>query len=225
MIKAVVFDLDHTLFDRHGTLKYLVPSLRKEFSVNEKMTDDEIGNLWCYADDSFVYSGWENIWGYLSDKGVFSVTPPFEDYCAFIYKYFACTAVSFPETVPMLEKLRSLGYKTALITNGYHELQYSKIKMLSLEEHFDEIIVSGDYDIFKPDRGIFDIMRKKLGFEPEEMVYVGDNPVNDIEGARSAGWKTMWMRSTGYWDSNIKRADREVDTVSEVIKAVQSMEE
>ena len=45
MIKAVVFDLDHTLFDRHGTLKSLVPKLREEFSVNEKMTDEEISEI------------------------------------------------------------------------------------------------------------------------------------------------------------------------------------
>ena len=63
MIRAVVFDLDHTLFDRHGTLKSLVPALRETFSVNEKLTDEEIGEYWCYGDDNFVYFGWENIWG------------------------------------------------------------------------------------------------------------------------------------------------------------------
>ena len=225
MIKAVVFDLDHTLFDRHGTLKSLVPALRQEFSVNENMTDEEIGNLWCYADDNFVYFGWENIWGYLRENGVFTVPPSFEDYRSFIYKYFAITAVPFPETIPMLETLRERGYKTALITNGNHALQYAKIDMLSLRSRFDEIIATGDYDIHKPDKEIFDIMREKFVFSPEEMVYVGDNPVNDIKGARSAGWKTIWMNSTGYWDEAVARAYREVKTVGEVIDAVLSLEE
>ena len=53
-----------------------------------------------------------------------------------------------------------------------------------------------------------DIMREKLGFSADEIVYVGDNPVNDIKGARSAGWHTIWMNSTGYWDEKEKRADR-----------------
>lgn len=225
MIKAVIFDLDHTLFDRHGTLKSLVPALRKEFSVNENMSDEEVGDLWCYADDNFVYFGWENIWGYLKEKGVFVTAPSFEDYRSFIYKYFAVTAVPFPETVPMLEKLHSLGLKTGLITNGFHALQYAKIDILGLRSCFDEIIVTGDYGIHKPDKEIFDIMREKFVFSPEEMVYVGDNPVNDIKGARDAGWKTVWMKSTGYWDVKIKRADREVSTVAEVIEAVLSLEE
>lgn len=225
MIKAVIFDLDHTLFDRHATLRVLVKELRKDFCVNEDMTDEEIGDLWCYADDNFVYFGWENIWGYLKDKGVFTVAPPYEDYRSFVFKNFAKTAVPFNETVPMLQKLHSLGYKTGLITNGDHALQYSKLRLLSLGDHFDEIIATGDYSIHKPEKEIFDIMREKFVFSPDEMVYVGDNPLNDIKGARDAGWKTIWMKSTGYWDEKIKRADREVSTVGEVIDAVLSLEE
>lgn len=225
MIRACIFDLDHTLFDRHGTLRSLVPCLRQEFSVNSDMTDKEIGDIWCYADDHFVYFGWEHIHSYLCDNGVFITPPSFDAYSAFIYKHFAVTAVAFPGTVPMLEELRRLGYKTGLITNGNHALQYSKIDMLSLRDCFDEIIVTGDYAIHKPDRGIFDIMREKLGFSPEEMVYVGDNPVNDIKGAREAGWRTIWMKSTGYWDEKIEKADREVFLVEEIIDAVKSLEE
>lgn len=225
MIKAVIFDLDHTLFDRHGTLCSLVPALREEFSVNENMSDKEIGSIWCSADDNFVYSGWEYILKELCDKKVFTKAPSFSEYSSFIYKHFRKTAVPFPETVPMLKELQSKGYKTGLITNGFHCLQYAKVNMLGLYGCFDEIIVTGDYGIHKPDRRIFDIMREKFGFSPEEMVYVGDNPVNDIEGARNAGWKTIWMNSTNYWDDNIPRADKEVTSVTEILKAIESSEE
>lgn len=225
MIKAVIFDLDHTLFDRHGTLKSLVPRLREEFSVNEKMSDSEIGEIWCYVDDHFVYSGWETVLAQLSEKGVFSITPPFSEYRAFLFRHFAVTAVSFPETIPMLEDLRSRGLKTGLITNGTHDLQYAKLDILGLRPCFDEIIATGDYGVHKPESGIFDIMCEKMGLKPGEMVYVGDNPVNDIMGARNAGWKTVWMKSTGYWDEKIAPADREVNTVIEVIDAILSLEE
>lgn len=225
MIRAVVFDLDHTLFDRHGTLKALVGALRKEFPVNEKLGDDEIGDIWCHADDNFVYFGWENIWGYLCEKGVFADKVKYEDYRSFVYKYFATTAVPFEKTVPMLKELSKRGYKTGLITNGDHALQYKKIRMLSLQNCFDEIIVSGDVDVHKPDREIFDIMRDKFLFKPNEMVYVGDNPINDIDGARKAGWKTVWMNSTGYWDPKIARADCEVTSVEQVLDAITYLEE
>ena len=221
MIKAVVFDLDHTLFDRHATLRAIVPLLRQKFDTAADMSDEKIASLWCCADDALVYHGWERVWEFLVENGVFNSAPGFSDYCDFLSDSFAHTAVAFPETVPMLMSLRESGCKTALITNGYHDLQNSKIDMLGLRDCFDEIMVSSDYEVFKPDRRIFDIMREKLGFLPEEIVYVGDNPVNDIFGARSAGWKTIWIKSTGYWDYSVERADGEVGFVTEIPEMIE----
>lgn len=225
MIKAVVFDLDHTLFDRHSTLRAIVPMLRRRFSVNENMTDGDIGDIWCEADDTLVYSGWENIHKSLCEKGVFVEMPSFEDYREFLLGEFHFTAAAFPETVPMLSYLREKGYKTGLITNGYSKLQNAKIDLLGIRELFTEIIITGDYEIHKPDTRIFDIMREKLSLNPEEIVYVGDNPVNDIIGARNAGWKTVWIKSTGYWDDSIQRAHAEVNSVTEIINAINDAEE
>ena len=224
MIKAVVFDLDHTLFDRHATLRAIVPALRDSFDVNPDMSDEKIASLWCCADDSLVYHGWERIWSFLIENEVFVSAPEFTAYRDFLIKSFGCTAAAFPETVPMLRTLRERGYKTALITNGYHDLQNKKIDMLGLRECFDEIMVSGDYEADKPDRRIFDIMREKLGLLPEELVYVGDNPVNDIKGAAGAGWKTVWIKSTGYWDMTVPRADAEVSFVTEIPDIINSIE-
>ena len=194
MIKAVVFDLDHTLFDRHGTLTAVAKHFSERFDMNPDMSDEEITQRWIYADDTFVYSGWQYIYENLIENGVFRTAPPFEAYRDFVVEQFHHNAVSFPETVPMLEELKNKGFKTALITNGYHFLQNRKIDMLGLREAFDEIIVSEDVAIHKPDKRIFLIMAGKLGIEADEMIYVGDNPVNDIEGASSAGCKTIWMK-------------------------------
>ncbi len=194
MIKAVVFDLDHTLFDRHSTLKIVAKYFRATFEMNPDITDEEFSQKWIYADDTFVYSGWQYIYENLIENGVFKTVPPFEEYRDFVVEHFHHNAVSFPETIPMLRKLKEQGFKVALITNGQHELQYRKIDMLGLRDAFDEIIVSGDVKVDKPDKEIFLIMARRLGIEAEQMIYVGDHPVNDIEGAASAGCKTIWMK-------------------------------
>lgn len=194
MIKAVVFDLDHTLFDRHGTLTAVAKRFRECFEMNPDMSDEEIVRKWTYADDTFVYSGWQYIYENLIENGVFKTVPSFEAYSAFVVEHFHHNAVSFPETIPMLKALKEQGFKTALITNGHHSLQYRKIDMLGLRYVFDEIIVSGDVKVDKPDKRIFLLMAGRLGIEADEMIYVGDHPVNDIEGAASAGCKTIWMK-------------------------------
>lgn len=223
MIKAVIFDLDHTLFDRHGTLREVAKYFRKEFEVSPSITDEEIAEKWIYADDHFVYDGWEYIFAYLVENGVFAVPPEYCDYRSFVYKYFAQIAVSFEETIPMLKNLRNQGYKTGLITNGGHSLQYKKLEMLNLTKYFDEIIVSGDVMIDKPDKEIFLIMSDKLSIAPEDMIYVGDNPKNDIKGARSAGYKTIWMKSTGLWQYGLDPADEEADRVEEIPALVEKI--
>ena len=223
-IKAVIFDLDHTLFDRHGTLREVAKQFRRSFRIREGVTDEEIARLWCYADDHFVYDGWKYVLAYLTENGVFEEPPLYDDYRSFVYENFAKTAVRFEETIPMLLTLKKRGYAVGLITNGNHALQYRKLQMLGLQYIFDEIIVSGDVLVEKPDREIFQMMCDKLALDPGEMVYVGDNPRNDIAGARDAGYRTIWMESTGQWDFHLAPADETVKRVEEVPAAVARIE-
>ena len=46
MIKAVIFDLDHTLFDRHATLRAIAPMFRKYFDINDGVTEKESAEKW-----------------------------------------------------------------------------------------------------------------------------------------------------------------------------------
>ncbi len=215
MIKAVVFDLDHTLFDRHGTLRAVTPALRRRFPTNPALTDDRIADLWCYADDRYVYDGWSYILEYLTQNGVFTEPVDYADYRTFVFENFARTAVPYPFALPMLNTLKARGLKVGLITNGQHALQYKKLDMTGLRYVFDEIIVSGDVMVDKPDPEIFLMMCEKLGVEPGETVYVGDNPVCDVEGARKAGLKTIWIRSTRV-DGAACRPDEMANDVREI---------
>ena len=196
MLRAVFFDLDHTLFDRHKTLCACVPYLRRRFAVTEEKTDGEIGALWCYADDNFVYDGWEYVFAYLVEQGVFVTPPKYEEYRSFVYDVYAKVAVRFEYVLPALEMLKRGGYLLGLITNGTHALQYRKLEMTGLSYVFDAVVVSGDAGVEKPDREIFLLACEKLGVSPEECVYVGDNRKNDVDGAADAGMKTVWLRST-----------------------------
>ncbi len=223
MIKAVIFDLDHTLFDRHATLRAIAPMFRKYFDINDGVTDEEIAEKWIYADDRYVYDGWRYIFDYLKENGIFKTVPRFDDYRSFVFRTFAKTAVKYDFAYPMLIRLKKEGYKVALITNGRHELQYKKLSLIGLRYVFDEIIVSGDVMTEKPDREIFFMMCEKLGVLPGECVYVGDNPFNDIGGAKGAGMYTFHVK-TVYSNPKAPAADIEINTVADVPDALCSLE-
>ena len=81
--------------------------------------------------------------------------------------------------------------KIFLLTNGPGDNQRKKIKNLKLDKFFndDEIFISGDLSVSKPDRKIFDYVSEKLNLDPSSIVYIGDNLENDVIGAIEAGWR------------------------------------
>ena len=66
------------------------------------------------------------------------------------------------ETIDVLEKLKGK-YKMAVLSNGHSISQHSKIRKVEIEKYFDEVLVSGDIGIDKPDKAIFEYMADKLG--------------------------------------------------------------
>ena len=92
----------------------------------------------------------------------------------------------FPNVQKELKKLREKGMKLLLLSNAqtcfiYNELP-EKVRNL-----FDEIIISEDVGIKKPDENIFHIAFERLGIKPQEGVFVGDSAEDDMIPAGKLG--------------------------------------
>lgn len=217
MIKAAVFDLDHTLFDRYETLKKVVPMFRERFEIANGITDEYFAKEFIYADRQYVHFSWEKILEHLINCGIFVSPPDINEYTEFLLSCFQKVAVPFSFSAKTLETLRKNGIKTGLITNGRHEVQAKKLKMLGLENSFDAILISGDFEFRKPDARIFEEAAKRLGIKPEEMMYIGDHPLFDVDGSRKAGCVPVWVMTTGTWVyPEIEKPELKVNTVEEI---------
>ena len=96
------------------------------------------------------------------------------------------------ETIEVLESLYGK-YKLAIISNGDSFSQHSKIVHVGIEKYFDEVVVSGDLGIHKPDERIFFLTAEKLGVKCEECIVVGDVFSKDILGAVRSSMIPVWM--------------------------------
>ncbi len=91
----------------------------------------------------------------------------------------------------VLEKFNSK-YKFHILSNGFDEIQFIKIKAGRLEPYFDKVITSGRAGFRKPEPEIFDFTLNEIGAHIDECIMIGDNPLSDIEGAHSYGMDQVY---------------------------------
>ena len=226
MIKAAIFDLDHTLFDRYATLRSIVhntPNALMPFK--EDIPRDIIADYFVYNDKHYIHYGWDKMYDEFSLQGALKDGVEKKDFFEkHIIPIYMREAILFPFTIPTLQKIRDMGIIVGLITNGVHELQYKKLEMLGITDMFDEIIVSEDFGVHKPDTSIFEEMSRRLNISPENMLYIGDNPINDIEPSRRVGYTPVWIKTTGCWiDDNIELPEFQADTIEAVPKIIEKL--
>ncbi len=225
MIKAIAFDLDHTLFDRYETLRLVSSKLRSLLPINPSLSEQEIFEIMESHDRNFVHLGWKRLQYELNHNSTLYTKPIGDDeYRMAVMGEFMNVAVPFPFTNRVLETLKEKGFKLALITNGRSELQRRKIEMLGLEKYFDEIYVGGEHEEQKPSVEPFLYVAKQLSLEPHEIAYVGDNPENDIEASRKAGYLPIFVNTTKTWVlPHIKKAPYSVETVEEIPTLIENI--
>ena len=78
-------------------------------------------------------------------------------------------------------------YKLHILSNGFTEVQYKKIRNAGLEEFFDNVFLSEMIGINKPDRRIYDYALDKSGASRKNVIMIGDNYDTDITGAINSG--------------------------------------
>ena len=104
-----------------------------------------------------------------------------------------------------------------MVTNGNSLLQNTKLDTAGIRELFDMAVVSDDIGIWKPNKGIFEYAMKALQVTPEESLFVGDHPVNDIQGALGAGMHAVWV-DYGSFAGQATPGVPAVKNVSELLK-------
>lgn len=96
-----------------------------------------------------------------------------------------------------LEYLWEKGIRTAVLSNiGYSGAALEeRIGRMIPSNHFEFIIATSEYLFRKPYKRIFDLALKKADLKAEDVWFVGDNPVCDIDGARDAGMTPVWYKA------------------------------
>ena len=173
-IRAVAFDLDDTLFDRGAALEMLL-----EKWMGTKVDPRQVVEM-----------------NLLPRKELFeklaqlSACDTAADAVArrFRAEFPSCVKRD-PEAIAVLDGLRAAGVPLGLLSNGSPGMQLAKLRACGAAPFLPprQRLFSGAIRMEKPDPRAFRLLADRLGVEPGEILFIGDDVERDIAGATAAG--------------------------------------
>jgi putative hydrolase of the HAD superfamily len=100
------------------------------------------------------------------------------------WRTFLSNAVLFDGVKELLDDIRLLGIPTAIVTDLTAQIQFRKVVYFGLDHYFDYIVTSEEAGFDKPHEAPFEIALEKMRPKGDCIWMIGDNPINDIRGAR-----------------------------------------
>lgn len=122
-----------------------------------------------------------------------------------IRRFAACLSYYYdiwsvvPGIPALLAELREAGIVQGVVSNWPPSLRRI-LQHHRLASYFQVIAGSGELGVNKPDTSIFLWALRKLGVAAEECIYIGDNPVCDIEPAKSLGMQAIHFDPQGRYE-------------------------
>jgi len=126
--------------------------------------------------------------------------------------------VVYEDVRPTLEYF-GRSHRLGLLTNGASDLQREKIEGAGIARYFDDIVISGDVGVGKPNPRIYEIMLSRLNATPHQAVMIGNSLTSDVAGPQRVGMKAVWVNRAGHAPSDGIAPDLEVSNLNEFQRA------
>ena len=214
-VDGLIFDLDGTLLDRNAVFVKVAGNFFDEHLDNlTTMPRGEAVDMMVrwdgdgYSNREWMLNQWISQW---PKTGL--------DTESLQVWYRSAMERQIEQDVEIIDFLTGLNHQKipwGIVTNGAAS-QRGKCRAAGLEQIAPFIIVSGEVGYAKPDQRIFRDALTAAGLEgPEKVLFVGDNPVADIDGAKRFGMMTAWIRRGRQYPSDLQPPDFTIDHVLEV---------
>ena len=223
-------DFDDTLYDTHGNARLALQELYDHYALHRYFDRCEtfFDDYWATNIDLWSrYARGEITRDYLiverfrhplalgrgltvSEELCRRVSDTFLDYCA-----------TKPGVVDgareLMDHLHRRGYRMHLCSNGFHEVQYRKLRACGLEHFFTTIILSEDAGANKPSATFFDYAFSTSGARRATTLMIGDSLQTDIEGASRYGLDTIFFNRFPDYPAPPGTTTMEVHSLSDIM--------
>lgn len=220
MIRAVCFDLDNTLWDiwpvirraeqaMYDLLAQHYPRVVASLTVEAmRAAREKTAAAHPQMQHDFTFLRMQTLRDHAREFG-YAEAMAEEAFEAFIQ---ARNQVDlYDDVLPGLERLRTR-FRLFTASNGNADLS-----RIGLAHYFERTIAARQVGVLKPDPAIFHKVIEGTDLDPNEVVYVGDDPELDVGGARGAGMQAIWINREGApWPAGMEPPEHVVKSLHEL---------
>lgn len=225
LIRAVIFDLDDTLYDcfaqrvrvahRHAARAMVRAGLKATVETAYR------ARMRAFGQDPML----RHIDGEVCRR--FEAADPEAISHAAREAYFNCPVgklALFPGTLPLLRHLRRHGVLCYVVSFGEPGIQHAKVRALGLDNHpLLERVLYADRDKFLTKEAAFRQIQRELGLSAEQMLVVGDRPMSEIRAGNDLGMHTVRIHRGEFAAQEPRSSEEEPDYVVDNIAKVKAL--
>ena len=215
VVKGLVFDLDNTLLDRESAFERAVGNFYENHlrTATSATKGDVVAKMVRWDNDGFrnrqtMFARWIGEW---PEVGLDI------EYLTRWYRSEMERQIKPDMKVNgLLAHLNDRQVPWGIVTNGSKN-QRRNCRAADLDRLAHFIIVSEEAGYAKPDPRIFRDALIRAGLsKPEQVMFIGDNPLADIDGAKRFGMQTAWVRRGRQYPVDLLQPDHVIDHVAQV---------
>ena len=222
-------DFDDTLYDTHGNAILALAELYEQCRLDryfDKLEDFTVPYWEANVELWDQYSKGQITRDYLIVERfrrplACGRMDPTREYCLQVSDLFLDLCACKPGVVEgaheVMTYLRQRGYRLHMCSNGFHEVQYRKLRASTLLEFFDTIILSEDAGANKPSKDYFDYAFAKTNAVRGKTLMIGDNFTTDILGAQNSGVDVMFFNRHPDKFLTPSKVDFEIHALKEIM--------
>lgn len=226
MIRAILFDMDDTLFDSGATTRFAVKDCFNTLAPGSY--DDSMFSLY----DQLNRAMWKEIeFGLITReeynrtrwKRILDAMGISGDADAFTARYkqnILTGSRLMPGARELLQALQG-SFRLFVATNGPTVQQITRLEQAEIRPYFEHCFISDEMGCYKPNREYFEYCLQTIGdLMPSEVLMVGDSLYADIEGAAACGLRTCYIDLKQQGDTG--KADYVIHSLTELLPLAES---
>lgn len=196
--EIIIFDADETLFDFKKSERNAFKNAMLEFDIEYdenhhlKMYQGINTAIWKEFEQGLITQEKLKVERFKRLSDTLKAGFDEEQFAKSYMKHLSYASFLYDDSVALVESLHK-HYRLTIITNGLKDVQDNRIRKSTIAKYFEDIVVSEEVKVSKPDPKIFELSLNNIKHtDKTKVLIVGDSLTSDIQGGINFGIDTCW---------------------------------